>query len=141
MIEGLILTKLKTFPSEKGSVYQSLSVNDEGYVGFGESYFSFIEYKAIKAWKFHKNMTLNLTVPIGAIRFNFIDLREGSATYKDRFEITLSKENYQRITVPPMILFGFKGLEKGSNIISNIADIIHDDEECMNIDIDKYEFK
>ena len=80
MIEGLILTKLKTFPSEKGSVYQSLSVDDEGYVGFGESYFSFIEYKAIKAWKFHKNMTLNLTVPIGAIRFNFIDLREGSAT-------------------------------------------------------------
>ena len=64
-----------------------------------------------------------------------------SVTYKDRFEITLSKENYQRITVPPMILFGFKGLEKGSNIISNIADIIHDDEECMNIDIDKYEFK
>ena len=40
-----------------------------------------------------------------------------------------------------MILFGFKGLEKGSNIISNIADIIHDDEECVNIDIDKYEFK
>ena len=42
MIEGLILTKLTTFPSEKGPVYQSLGVNDEGYVGFGESYFSFI---------------------------------------------------------------------------------------------------
>ena len=141
MIEGLILTKLTTFPSEKGSVYQSLRVNDKGYVGFGESYFSFIKYKAIKAWKYHKDMTLNLTVLIGVIRFNFIDLRESSATYKDRFEITLSKENYQRITVPPMILFGFKGLEKGSNIISNITDMMHDDEECVNISIEKYEFK
>jgi len=141
MIEGLILTKLSTFPSQKGAVYQSLRSNDQGFDGFGESYFSFIEYNAVKAWKLHKNMTLNLTVPIGMVRFNFIDLRTNSRTYKDRFEITLSHENYQRITVPPMILFGFKGLKEGSNIISNITNMIHDDEECENINISQYDFK
>jgi dTDP-4-dehydrorhamnose 3,5-epimerase len=80
-------------------------------------------------------------VPTGVVRFNFIDLREQSDTYKERVEITLSIDNYLRITVPPKILFGFKGLGDGSNIVANIADMVHTDEECTNIDINKYEFK
>ena len=141
MIDGLILTKLNTFPSQKGPVYRYLRSSDDGYFGFGESYFSFIEHNAVKAWKLHKKMTLNLVVPIGFVRFNFIDLRENSPTYMERFEITLSSENYQRITVPPMILLGFKGLKKGPNVISNITDMIHDDNESVDIDMSKYEFK
>ena len=37
--------------------------NDTGYVGFGEVYFSYINPKAVKAWKKHNRMTLNLVVP------------------------------------------------------------------------------
>ena len=141
MIEGLILSKLATFSSKEGAVYHCLRSSDPGYIGFGESYFSFIENNAVKAWKLHQKMTLNLVVPVGMVRFNFIDLREQSDTYKLRFEVTLSFENYQRITVPPKILFGFKGLEEGINMISNITDMVHIDEECINIDRNKYEFK
>lgn len=141
MIKGLVLTKLAIFNSKEGATYRSLRSSDEGYIGFGESYFSFVHYNAIKAWKLHKSMTLNLVVPIGIVRFNFIDFREESKTFNERFEVTLSDENYQRITVPPMILFGFKGLQDGPNVISNISNMIHDDEECLNIDSTKYEFK
>ena len=84
MIEGLILSKLATFSSKEGAVYHCLRSSDTGYIGFGESYFSFIEYNAVKAWKLHQKMTLNLVVPVGMVRFNFIDLREQSDTYKLR---------------------------------------------------------
>ena len=117
MIEGLILTKLNTFSSDEGSVYHCLRSDDPNYVGFGESYFSFINYNAIKAWKIHQEMTLNLVVPIGMVRFNFIDIREYSET------------------------FGFKGVGEDINMISNITDMVHTDKECINVDINKYEFK
>ena len=58
MIEGLILSKLATFSSKEGAVYHCLRSSDPGYIGFGESYFSFIEYNAVKAWKLHQKMTL-----------------------------------------------------------------------------------
>ena len=141
MIKGLLLTKLVAFPSKEGAVCHGIKSSDPGYVGFGELYFSFVENNTIKAWKLHQKMTLNLVVPTGVVRFNFIDLREQSDTYKERVEITLSIDNYLRITVPPKILFGFKGLGDGSNIVANIADMVHADEECINININKYEFK
>ena len=141
MIEGLILTKLNTFSSDEGSVYHCLRSDDPNYVGFGESYFSFINYNAIKAWKIHQEMTLNLVVPIGMVRFNFIDIREHSETFGERIEVTLSFSIYQRITVPPNVLFGFKGVGEDINMISNITDMVHTDKECINVDINKYEFK
>ena len=33
--------------------------------GFEEAYFSLIDKDAVKAWKRHKTMTLNLVVPLG----------------------------------------------------------------------------
>ena len=39
-------------------------------------YFSKIEYKAIKGWKQHKKMILNLIVPIEKVRFILYDDRK-----------------------------------------------------------------
>ena len=44
-------------------------------------------------------------------------------------EVILSPNEYIRLTVPPGIWFGFKGLGKPVNLISNIADIEHDPSE------------
>ena len=57
-------------------------------------------------------MTLNLIVPIGKIIFNFIDMRETSQTYNKRDIIIMSRDNYFRLTVPPNIIFAFRGLER-----------------------------
>ena len=141
MIEGLLLTKLDTFSSNEGSVYHCLRSDASGYLGFGESYFSFIKHNAVKAWKIHQEMTLNLVVPVGIVRFNFVDIREYSKTFGERLEINLSFDNYQRITVPPKVLFGFKGIGEDINMVSNITNMVHTDKECMDIDINKHEFK
>ena len=85
-------------------------------------------------------MTLNLIVPVGSIRFNFLDFREESSTFKEKFTLTLSDKDYSRLTVPPKIWFGFKGLGDKTNLLFNIANMPHDDNEVETKDIDKFEF-
>ena len=52
-------------------------------------------------------MTLNLIVPVGEIRFNFIEVENGKII-KNRSEFTIGQSNYCRITVPPLIIFDLK---------------------------------
>ena len=113
---------------------------DPGYNGFEEIYFSYIKPDSLKAWKMHKKMTLNLVVPMGDVRFNFIEV-DNKRNINERYEITIGTSNYSRITVPPGIIFGFKGLSDSINIVTNISNFIHDDNECENIDKKSFEFK
>ena len=140
MLEGFKIIKLKQYFLEEGNLFHGLKNSDDGYDKFGEIYFSFINKNSIKAWKFHKKMTLNLIVPVGSIRFNFLDFREESSTFKEKFTLTLSDKDYSRLTVPPKIWFGFKGLGDKTNLLVNIANMPHDDNEVETKDINKFEF-
>jgi len=135
MIDGIIKTPLKKINLDDGSVFHGMKKNDVGYVNFGEVYFSFIKIEAIKGWKLHQRITLNLIVPIGEIKFNFIDSRKNSKTYNILFETTLSDRDYFRLTVPPNIWFAFKGIGQGVNMLTNIADIPHDPDEVIRKDL------
>ena len=67
-------------------------------------------------------MTLNLVVPVGAVKFVIYDDREGSPTRGQFEEITLSPEScYQRLTVAPGLWMAFYGEGEG---ISMLMDII-----------------
>ena len=99
-------------------------------------YFSTVNQNKIKAWKMHTKMKMNLIVPSGEIRFNFIDTNKKNI---ERYEINLSVKNYKRISVSPGIVFGFKGISK-NNILVNIASIIHDDNEVINYNFNEYNF-
>lgn len=134
MIEGVILTPLKIIPGDSGDVLHAIKRTESSFCGFGEAYFSTIKKGAVKAWKRHHEMTLNLVVPCGEIKFVLYDERSHSSTYGEFFEVTLSRHNYQRLTVPPMIWMGFKGLEKGLNMLLDVSDIPHDPDEIDRID-------
>ena len=140
MIEGIVITNLKRISVPNGDILHGMKKTDDGYSDFGEIYFSYILKDKIKAWKIHKKMILNLIVPFGSVRFNFIQLNSDRLIDK-RMEITVSSDNYCRITVPPNIIFGFKGIGKEVNIVANIADITHSDDEVKKIDINEFEFK
>ena len=71
-----------------------MKASDVGYEGFGEAYFSNVSYNEIKGWKQHTEMTLNLIVVIGEIRFVIYD-------EKTFFNVTLSINNYQRLSIAP----------------------------------------
>lgn len=137
-IKGIILTPLKQIYKDKGSIFHALKKGEESFHGFGEAYFSHIDAEETKAWKTHSKMWLNLIVPVGAVKFVMVDRRESSGTKDNFFEVTLSPDkNYQRLTIPPMITFGFKGISQETNLVLNIASIEHDPDEMVNIDINE----
>ena len=131
MLSGMIKTNLDIIEQDSGSVYHVLKNTDKGFKQFGEIYFSSVKKDIIKAWKLHKEMTLNLTVPVGKIQFCFYDVREQSDTFNEKFKIVLSQNPYIRLTVPPGIWFGFQGVSDGLNLICNVADLPHNPNEML----------
>ena len=138
MIKDAVITKLAIIETLGGGVMHAMKASSTGYAGFGEAYFSQVDKGAIKAWKRHKRMTLNLVVPVGEIRFVLFDDREVSNTQFQ--EIIISKDNYCRLTVPPMVWMGFQGLSESSAMLLNIADIEHDPDEVDRKEIEEIKF-
>ena len=138
MIKDVLITKLDVIDTPGGNVMHAMKESSIGYSGFGEAYFSQVDKGAVKAWKRHKEMTLNLMVPLGEVRFVLFDDRE---ILSPQFqEIIISKNNYCRLTVPPMIWVGFQGLGQQTSLILNIANIEHSPEEIERKDLDEIKF-
>ena len=115
----------------------ALKVDDPGYLSFGEAYFSSIDFGAIKAWKRHRRVTLNIVVPKGKIRFVIFDDRPGSSTRGAFEEVVLSdSKEYKRLTVPPRLWIAFEGLADGSSLLMNVIDEPHDPEEAAVLMLD-----
>ena len=108
-----------------------LKKSDNGFNGFGEAYFSWVEHGAIKAWKCHQRATLNLLVPLGEVRFVLFG-KERLVEQKEEFRIEILGDNrYSRLTVPPGIWFGFQGLSSDISLLMNIIDLEHDPDEVL----------
>ena len=125
MIDGVIVTPLKQIIDERGKVMHMLRDDSQGFVGFGEVYFSLVYPGVIKGWHRHKTMTLNYAVPQGNVKVVLYDDRKGSLTEGKVAEIFLGPDNYYRVTVPPMIWNGFKGIGDKTAIVANCASIAH----------------
>ena len=104
-----------------------MKATEKEFHGFGEAYFSCLNYEAIKGWKKHIRMTLNLIVITGEIKFVIFN-------EKNFYEVVLSKNNYQRLTVAPGLWVAFKGLSE-ENVLLNLANIEHDPSECENMNL------
>ena len=130
-MDGVILTPLKKIHNLRGYVFHAMKKSDVGFDGFGEAYFSTVNKNDIKGWKKHTEMTLNLVVPVGKMEF---------VIYNDKnhnfFNVTISQDNYQRLTISPGFWLAFRGLDE-KNILLNIASIEHDPSESESIDLDK----
>lgn len=125
----------KRIKVEGGDVLHILNSKESDFKIFHEAYFSIIKSNYIKGWKLHKEMTMNLIVPIGNVQFIF---------YSEKGELLLNKtigeHNYCRLTVPPNIWFGFKGLSNKDSLILNIADMLHNPEEVERKSLDSFPF-
>ena len=138
MIKDVLITKLDVIDIPKGNVMHGMKETSAGYAGFGEAYFSQVDGGAIKAWKRHKKMILNLVVPVGKIKFVLFDDREVSNTQFQ--EVIISKDNYCRLTLPPMVWMGFQSLSNGRSMLLNIANIEHDPSEVDRLEIEKINY-
>lgn len=140
MIQDVLISDLKVIEVEGGNVLHSSKFDDTGFKKFGECYFSYIDYRFIKGWKRHSLVTLNLTVPLGIIKFVMFDSRENSKTYKKFQEVSIGESNYKRLTIPPLVWVAFQGLEYKQSILMNLIDLKHDPSESENKNIDYFKY-
>ena len=126
-LDDIIVTPLKEIMAVGGNVLHAMKVGDSGYNGFGEAYFSWIDSGAIKGWKRHTSMIMNLVVPIGNVRFVFYDAQNEKIGQFRKYDIGV--ERFARITVPPGLWFAFQGLSEQKSLILNISQIPHDPKE------------
>ena len=131
ILKEINLTPLKKINVEGGDVMHAIKKTDKEFKSFGELYFSFINNNSVKAWKRHKKMTMNLFVPLGSVSFVFYD-----DIFKKFLHLEIGYENYKRLTVPPGIIFGFKGKCKEQSLVVNLADIPHN--SCV---VEKYNYE
>lgn len=130
------LSDLKIVKNSKGDILHALKASDDSFLNFGEAYFSEINYSEIKGWKRHTTATLNIIVPIGKIRFIIFDKNAAI----NIMEVSLSLQNFKRLTIPPGYWVAFKGEADSQNILINISDIEHDPFEAENKKLNEIQY-
>ena len=135
ILNKIRVTSLRIKKSSKGDVMHILKKKELKNWKFEEAYFSKIKFGKVKAWKFHLKMTLNLTVPYGKVKFVFYSQKNR------RFKvIKIGEKKYSRLTVPPKVWFGFKGISKRESIILNLSNIQHHPKEILRRNKNKIKF-
>jgi dTDP-4-dehydrorhamnose 3,5-epimerase len=131
MIEGVKTTRLKIVSDNRGSVMHMLRNDSKIFEKFGEIYFSLTYPDNIKAWRMHKEMTVNYACIQGIIKLVLYDDRKFSVSKGKFQELILSTDDYFLVTVPPLIWTGFKNISSEKSILANCSTIPHRDDEIL----------
>ena len=135
LLDKIKITPLKIVKLSSGNIMHILKKNELKNWTFGEAYFSKIKFNKVKAWKYHLKMTLNLAVPLGKVKFVFYSQQENLFKV-----IKIGEKQYSRLTIPPKVWFGFKGISKAESIIISLTNIRHDPKEILRRDKKKIKF-
>jgi len=134
-INDILVSPMRRISVAGGDVLHAIKKTDLGFNQFGEAYFSMIEKGLIKPWKRHLRMTLNLVVPLGEVRFVFVD------DVGCKREEIIGLQKYSRLTVPPGIWFAFEGMAEPYSLILNVADIPHDPSEVERKELNEFSLR
>ena len=136
ILNKIKVTRLKIIKIHAGNIMKALKKSELKKWSFGEAYFSKIKFNKIKAWKYHKKMSLQLIVPSGKVKFDFFSKKN------NKFKvIEIGEKKYYRITVPPKIWFGFKGVTRKESIILSITNMNHSKKEILRCKKHKINYK
>ena len=128
------ISKLIEIKNSKGNIIKLLNRNDPSFSSFGELYISKINFGKIKGWKRHKKMKMNLFVINGEVLFVFYYHKI------KKFHTIKISNNKTGVFVPNNIWFAFKGISKKENIVMNLANIPHQDNESEKKNINFLDF-
>jgi dTDP-4-dehydrorhamnose 3,5-epimerase len=129
-IDGVICTPLRQIEDRQGTLLHMLRCDESGFSRFGEVYFSEVLPGVMKAWKRHKLQTQNFVVPTGRIRVAIFDARENSPTHGFIEHFDMGRPSaYFRLTIPPLLHYGFQCLGDAPALLANCTDLPHDPAE------------
>tara|TARA_Y200000002_G_C22583327_1_gene621836 strand:- start:624 stop:1064 length:441 start_codon:yes stop_codon:yes gene_type:complete len=140
MIEGVQIIKKQVISDDRGKILHMLRCDDKNFIKFGEIYFSYVYPKKIKAWHFHKKMTLNYVAVFGEIKIVLFDDRPESKTKGEIQEIFLSNDKHNLVSIPPMVWNGFVSADENTAVLANCSDIPHDKSEIVRLNFDDPKF-
>lgn len=135
MIDGVQVVELKVKPDERGRLVELFRA-DQGGIPFGQVHLTTVFPGGIKAWHRHKRRTDVLAVVEGQVRLGLYDGRTDSRTEGELNQFFLGVHGPLRITIPPGVWFGLKGMGTTEALVVVFTDHPHDprdpDEERMD---------
>ena len=132
-ISGVKKIEQKVFKNSKGDLLKFVSKKSNFFKSFGEIYFNEIKQNQKKGWIQHKKNYCLFSVAYGEVNFKLIDGRKKSRSFEAEEKITLSKNKYNILVVPPGVWFSFTTKKKKS-VIVNLINNPHSDKESIKSD-------
>lgn len=126
MIDGVVVKELAVKVDERGRLMELFRSDDPDLRGFGQVHLTTVYPGVVKAWRRHKKRTDVLTVVAGMVRLGLYDGRSGGKTDGELSQFFLGVHSPLRITIPPGVWFGFKGVGAEEALVIAYTDIAHD---------------
>jgi dTDP-4-dehydrorhamnose 3,5-epimerase len=105
---------------------------------FSEIYFSEVQPKTIKAWKYHTKQSQNISVAFGRIRIVCIK-KNSDETVFEVFELN-SEELHGILTIPAGIHYSLINVSEIPTILLNATDLPYNSEENLSLPLEYPEF-
>jgi len=132
-INGVKKIKQQVFKNSKGDLLKFVSKKNNFFKSFGEIYFNEINQNKKKGWIKHKKNQCIFSIPYGEVNFKLVDGRKNSKSFNVKENITLKKNNFNVLVVPPGVWFSFSTKKKKS-VIVNLINNPHSDNESVKSD-------
>ncbi|HPB30799.1 MAG TPA: dTDP-4-dehydrorhamnose 3,5-epimerase family protein [Candidatus Sumerlaeota bacterium] len=121
LISGVRVKHLRVLPDERGRLMEILRSDDsEHFEKFGQAYMTTAYPGAVKAWHYHKIQRDNFACVHGMMKIVLYDGREDSPTKGMINEFFAGIHNPVLISVPPLVLHGFKCVSEQEAIVVNL---------------------
>ena len=129
-IIGVKKIKQRIFKNPKGDLLKFVSKKNDFFKSFGEIYFNEINSNKKKGWILHKKNQCIFSAVYGEVIFKLYDGRKKSSSFNNEANITLNKNKYNILIVPPGVWFSFTTKKKKS-VIANLINKPHSDSESI----------
>lgn len=134
-MQPIVCRDLRRISVAAGDVLKVLSASDPEHVGFGEAYMTWIKRDQTKGWKQHTRLISNIVVPVGLVRFSFVNPNTG---VRETFDV--GENHYRLLHVPPGYWMAFRALAADS-LVLNVANMEHDDAEERRLPLSEMDFE
>lgn len=131
-------TELRRIETSGGEVMKALHADEPDFKGLGEAYFSRVNPGSVRGWKRHHEMTVNVVVPVGHVRFVVRHEESDGDTHFDVYDLG-PDHRYGRLTIEPGSWFGFAGGSDGG-LVLNLSNIVHRPDEADGKDLDEFDY-
>ena len=126
LIAGVEVKRLKVIPDERGRLMEILRSDEPIFKKFGQLYMTTAYPGVVKGWHYHKVQWDHFVVVKGMLKLVLVDQREDSETKDEINEFFLGVHNPILVSVPPLVLHGFKGIDVEETIVVNCPTEVYD---------------